>query len=159
MSETVTIAPGDRSHAEAAAEITREAFQGVAIEQAIEEALGPIPELTWQDIKADQVRREFHDHPQHCFVAMAGERVVGYVTNDVSPEISRGRISNLAVARDFRGQGLGRELIRHSLDYFRRLGLTRAKIETLASNPIGQKLYPSTGFREVARQIHYAMEL
>ena len=34
-----------------------------------------------------------------------------------------------------------------------------AKIETLDQNPIGQKLYPSLGFREVARQIHYAMRL
>jgi len=159
MSQTVTIAPGDRSHADAAAEITREAFQGVAIEQAIENALGPLAGHPWQDIKADQVRREFHDRPQHCFVALAGGRVVGYVTNDVDPDISRGRICNLAVARDFRGRGLGRELIRHSLGHFRRMGLTRAKIETLTSNPVGQKLYPSMGFQEVARQIHYAMEL
>ena len=159
MSETVTIAPGDRAHAEAAATITREAFEGVAIEEAIEQALGPTGQLSWQDVKADEVRREFHDHPDHCFVAMAGGRVVGYVTNDVLPQTSRGRISNLAVAKEFRGRGLGRQLIQRSLEHFRSLGLTRAKIETLASNPIGQKLYPSMGFREVARQIHYAMKL
>ena len=34
-----------------------------------------------------------------------------------------------------------------------------AKIETLEQNPVGQALYPSLGFREVARQIHYAMRL
>ena len=34
-----------------------------------------------------------------------------------------------------------------------------AKIETLEQNPIGQTLYPSLGFQEVARQIHYAMRL
>jgi hypothetical protein len=34
-----------------------------------------------------------------------------------------------------------------------------AKIETLDQNPVGQALYPSLGFKEVARQIHYAMRL
>ena len=34
-----------------------------------------------------------------------------------------------------------------------------AKIETLEQNPIGRHLYPSLGFQEIARQIHYAMPL
>jgi hypothetical protein len=37
--------------------------------------------------------------------------------------------------------------------------MTIAKIETLEQNKIGQHLYPSAGFVEVARQIHYAMAL
>jgi ribosomal protein S18 acetylase RimI-like enzyme len=32
-------------------------------------------------------------------------------------------------------------------------------IETMGSNPVGQSLYPSCGFKEVARQIHYAQRL
>ncbi|HET6430312.1 MAG TPA: GNAT family N-acetyltransferase [Phycisphaerae bacterium] len=159
MPPTVTIARADPSHAQAAAAITREAFEGVAIEHAIERALGPVDGLSWRDIKAEQVLREFRDDPGDCFVALAGGRVVGYVTNDVSGAISRGRISNLAVAGEFRGQGLGRRLIERSLEHFRGLGLTRAKIETLTCNAVGQKLYPSMGFHEVARQVHYVMKL
>jgi hypothetical protein len=34
-----------------------------------------------------------------------------------------------------------------------------AKIETLMQNDIGSSFYPSVGFEEVARQIHYAMPL
>jgi hypothetical protein len=37
--------------------------------------------------------------------------------------------------------------------------MTVAKIETLEQNPIGRSLYPSLGFVEIARQIHYAMPL
>ncbi|MEZ4660478.1 MAG: hypothetical protein R2911_23220 [Caldilineaceae bacterium] len=33
------------------------------------------------------------------------------------------------------------------------------RIETLAHNPIGQYLYPSCGFEEIARQVHYVMPL
>ena len=58
-----------------------------------------------------------------------------------------------------RGQGLGRQLIEHALAHFRATGMTVAKIETLEQNPIGRHLYPSVGFIEVARQIHYVMPL
>ena len=70
-----------------------------------------------------------------------------------------GWIHNLAVEDGLRGQGLGRRLIEHALDHFRRCGMTVARIETLDQNPIGQHLYPSLGFREIARQIHYAVPL
>ena len=58
-----------------------------------------------------------------------------------------------------RGKGLGRRLIEHALDYFRREGLVYAVIETMAQNAIGEHLYPACGFQEVARQIHFARRL
>jgi ribosomal protein S18 acetylase RimI-like enzyme len=70
-----------------------------------------------------------------------------------------GWIHNLAVADDARNQGLGRRLLEHALSRFREGGMTVARIETLEQNPVGRHLYPSVGFREVARQIHYAIDL
>jgi ribosomal protein S18 acetylase RimI-like enzyme len=70
-----------------------------------------------------------------------------------------GWINNLAVAAELRGQGLGRRLIEHALDHFRAHGMTVARIETLEQNPVGRHLYPSVGFQEIARQIHFAMPL
>jgi ribosomal protein S18 acetylase RimI-like enzyme len=75
------------------------------------------------------------------------------------PEPRIGWIHNLAVQADLRGQGLGRRLIEHALDRFRAAGMTVARIETLEQNAIGRQLYPSIGFLEVARQIHFAMAL
>ncbi|MBI2505616.1 MAG: hypothetical protein HYW07_20580, partial [Candidatus Latescibacteria bacterium] len=46
-----------------------------------------------------------------------------------------------------------------ALDYLHRQGMEAVKIETLAQNAIGSLFYPSMGFREVARQIHYLMRL
>ena len=54
---------------------------------------------------------------------------------------------------------MGRKLIEFALQHFRESGLTHAKIETLAQNAIGEHLYTSLGFREVARQIHFVAEL
>ena len=85
--------------------------------------------------------------------------MVGYVTMQCDHETLVGWIHNLAVASEIRGQGLGRRLIEHALSHFRTSGMAVAKIETLEQNEIGRHLYPSLGFVEVARQIHYAMAL
>ena len=85
--------------------------------------------------------------------------MVGYVTMQCDAETRIGWIHNLAVAAGAQGPGLGRRLIEHALAHFRAAGMTVAKIETLEQNPIGRHLYPSVGFIEVARQIHYAMPL
>jgi ribosomal protein S18 acetylase RimI-like enzyme len=50
-------------------------------------------------------------------------------------------------------------LLEHAMDHFRAARLTHAKIETLAQNAIGNHLYPSLGFIEVARQIHFVAKL
>lgn len=47
----------------------------------------------------------------------------------------------------------------HALDYFRREGMGFAMIETMDNNPVGQHLYPSCGFVETCRQIHFAKRL
>jgi ribosomal protein S18 acetylase RimI-like enzyme len=55
--------------------------------------------------------------------------------------------------------GIGRQLLEHALEFFRAQGLKVARIETLAHNEVGNHLYPSVGFEEVARQVHFAMRL
>ena len=57
------------------------------------------------------------------------------------------------------GRGLGRRLIEYALNVFRKDGLTHARIETLVQNDVGNHLYQSIGFREVARQIHFCADL
>ena len=37
--------------------------------------------------------------------------------------------------------------------------LEYATIDTMASNSLGQSLYPSRGFQKVVRQIHFAQRL
>jgi ribosomal protein S18 acetylase RimI-like enzyme len=151
-----TATPAD---ADAADAITREAFAGVGMDHAIEKLLGPLPGLSWQDLKARQVRREIAVTPGDCFVARAGGQVVGYVTTRALIRGLRGQILNLAVAADHRDKGIGRMLLDRAVEHFRARGFRQVKIETLVDNEIGSHLYPAVGFREVTRQIHYVMEL
>ena len=148
--------PGDL---EALRRLTVEAFQGVTIEQNLERLFGPIAGHDWAWRKARQIDADVEAHPQGVFVAEEDGAVLGYVTTRVDAEAGIGQIPNLAVSAGARNRGLGRRLIEHALDYFRGLGLTHARIETLDQNPIGQHLYPACGFREVARQIHYGLDL
>ncbi len=144
---------------EALRRLTVEAFKSVTLEQDIEEALGVLGGHDWRWRKARHVDEDVAANPAGVFVAEASGQVVGYVSARLDRAAGKGRIPNLAVADGFRGQGLGRRLIEHALEYFRREGMDYAVIETMAQNEAGRHLYPACGFQEVARQIHYARRL
>lgn len=138
-------------------EITVEAFDGVSIDRNIEAQFGTINGRDWRWRKRRQIEADVDRGA--VFVGESDEKIAGYVTTWVDTDAGIGYIPNLAVDADFRNQGLGKKLLQHALYYFRSLRLSHARIETLAQNQIGQSLYPSLGFVEVARQIHYCMPL
>ena len=141
-------------------EITAQTFGPVSIDRNMEQRLGAFGAGGWQRRKLAAIADDCAAQPDGVFVAEdpAG-RVVGYVTTRVNATSSIGWIPNLAVDPAYQGRGLGRALLLHALNFFRRRGMAVAKIETLEQNPVGQSLYTSLGFQEVARQIHYAMRL
>ncbi len=140
-------------------EITIEAFDGVSIDRAAEEILGIRGQVGWEDRKWRTIEEDISLQPDGVFVTEVAQQVAGYVTTRIDFDSGIGRIPNLAVDAAFRGQGLGRALLQHALAFFREQGLSQARIETLEQNSIGQKLYPSLGFKEVARQIHFCLDL
>jgi len=135
------------------------AFEGVTLEQNVEEALGILNGRDWRWRKARHIDEDFAANAGGMFVAEAEGRVIGYITTTIDRAAGKGRIPNLAVATQFRGAGLGRALIEHALAYFRSEGLSYAMIETMAQNELGHHLYTSCGFVEVARQVHFARKL
>lgn len=139
--------------------ITTEGFDGTAIDQSVERELGIVGGRDWRWRKARQIDEDCTANPGGVFVAEEDGRILGYITTVIDREVGKGRIPNLAVDAAARGSGTGRKLIEHALDYFRREGLAFAMIETMTNNAAGQHLYPSCGFIEVARQIHYAVKL
>jgi ribosomal protein S18 acetylase RimI-like enzyme len=158
---TIRIRPYRETDREALKALTVEAFEGVSIDHNIDRLIGPACGRDWRWRKARHVDEDIDVPGGELAVAEdeATGRPVGYVTLLIDRETLIGWIHNLAVAADGRNRGLGRQLINHALDRFRAEGMTVAKIETLEQNPVGRHLYPALGFREVARQIHYAMDL
>ena len=148
--------PGDLERIKA---ITIEGFAGVSVDHGIEQRFGEVAGHDWRWRKARHIDDDVAAHAAGIFVVEAAGEVVGYITTRVDTEAGKGRIPNLAVTAAARGHGLGRALIEHALDYLRGQGMEIAVIETMASNPVGQSLYPSCGFEEIGRQIHYARRL
>lgn len=139
--------------------LTIEGFTGVSIDHGIEEAFGQINGHDWRWRKARHIDVDVDRDASGVFVADDNGVLAGYITTWQDRAAGIGHIPNLAVAPTHRNQGLGRTLIEHALSHFRAAGLTHAKIETLAQNAIGNHLYPSLGFVEVARQVHFIAKL
>jgi len=149
--------PADLSRVQA---ITVGSFEGVSIDRNIEQAFGPVAGKDWRERKARDVTTDCEVQPEGVFVAETEDgEVAGYVTTRLDRFTRIGRIPNLAVDEQFRGQGVGTQLIEHAVDWMREQGMAMAKIETLVQNERGQALYPRFGFQEVARQIHYVKDL
>ena len=139
--------------------LTVASFGPVCIDKNIESKFGHVNGNDWAWRKARHIDADVRREPEGIFVAESDNAIVGYITTWSDRDAGLGNIPNLAVDADFRGQGIGRQLIDFALNHFRSLGLTHARIETLDQNDIGQKLYPSMGFEEVARQVHYCLKL
>jgi ribosomal protein S18 acetylase RimI-like enzyme len=140
--------------------ITVEAFDGVSIEQNIEQRFGTLAGHDWRWRKARHIDADIAAPDAAIWVAEdESGAVVGYITTRIDKPAGVGLIPNLAVSAAVRGQGIGRQLIEYALARFREAGLEAARIETLEQNPIGRHLYPACGFVEVARQVHFAMRL
>ena len=139
--------------------ITVTSFDGVSMDHRIEELYGEVNGHSWQWRKARNVDDDVARDSAGVFVVECDAQVVGSITTWIDHEASVGYIPNLSVDALYRGKGIGRALVEYALDYFRDQGLRVARIETLEENLIGKALYPSVGFRELARQIHYCVDL
>lgn len=155
----MNIRPYHRDDLDELRRLTVESFDGIAIDQNVENQLGILAGHDWRWRKAQQVDEDCAANPAGVFVAQEDGKVLGYISTRIDRDAGKGRIPNLAVDQAARGQGVGRQLIEHALDYLRGEGMAFAMIETMANNHVGQHLYPSCGFVEAGRQIHFAMKL
>jgi ribosomal protein S18 acetylase RimI-like enzyme len=142
-------------------QIAVEAFDGVSIDHGIEKVFGPIKGRNWQWRKGRHIDEDARRAPEGIFVAVDEQTgtILGFVSSWRDDEAGIGFIPNISIAAEHRGKGIGRALLEHVLEDFRRHGLSHARIETLSQNEVGYGLYTSLGFREVARQVHFAMDL
>ena len=145
---------------EALKRITTICFEGVSIDRNIEERFGRIGDRDWQFRKLRHIDDDVAgERAKGVFVWEQDGEVSGYITTRVDRASKIGGIPNLSVLPSMQGRGIGRKLLEHGLEYMRAEGMECARIETLAQNEVGSHLYPSLGFEEVARQIHYCMRL
>jgi GNAT superfamily N-acetyltransferase len=82
--------------------------------------------------------------PNGCFVAARNSQVAGTVTTtQYGREVAW--IGMLLVHPDARGNGIGKALLAHAIDYLRAHGIASIKLD---ATPLGEALYRKLGFRE-----------
>ncbi len=132
-------------------------FDGVSLDQNIEKLLGSIAGKDWTWHKSRQIEEDLDTNPTGVFVAECGDEVVGYITTRIDSTAKVGRIVNLGVLPAHQKSGTGRKLIETAIAYLKDEGMEYVRIETLEQNVVGSHFYPSCGFKEVGRQIHYIL--
>lgn len=103
---------------------------------------------------ARSFRFELTDNPaSRCWVTELDGRVaamlVGWLIVD---EI---HIATIATHPDFRGRGIGRNLLSHALRSAREEGAVKSFLEVRESNEVARKMYRSFGFVEDGRRREY----
>jgi ribosomal-protein-alanine N-acetyltransferase len=101
-----------------------------------------------QGVFADCLRA---GHP--CWVLSVDGLVAGY--GILSTGAGEAHILNICIAPDYRGQGLGRHLLRRLLDIARWNGAERVFLEVRPSNPLAKSLYESIGFTDIGKRPRY----
>lgn len=115
---------------------------------AIEEATFPRP---WT--REDFVKEMTQNACARYLVAEQEGEIVGFAGAWIV--LDEAHITNIAVARARRGQGVGKALTRGLLQYAANLGVVYATLEVRRSNGVAQGLYKGLGFVYVGLRKRY----
>ena len=138
--------------------IAKTSFEGVCLDENIEERFGQVGD-SWREHKKSAVAHDLRHNPDSAFVALADGHIVGFVCNRLYRSRRLGHVANLAVTEDYQGRGVGKALMRRTLEHFERKGMKFVRIETLEQNKRAREFYPKLGFEEVGRQVFFFREL
>ncbi len=102
----------------------------------------------------DSFQREMEKNPAARYlVAVVDGKIVGYAGAWVI--LDESHITNIAIAEDQRGKGLGKALTSALMQYVSNLGAAYATLEVRVSNLRAQNLYKGLGFVSVGKRKRY----
>ncbi|WP_336886371.1 GNAT family N-acetyltransferase [Rhizobium sp. SL42] len=108
---------------------------------------------------SERVRQAFHDFPADnvtaIVVAETDGKIVGWTARDGEPDY----ISDLWVAPDHQGRGVGRALLEHAFLLMKREGIKMARIATHAGNSGAIRLYERCGFNLVWQGLEHSQAM
>jgi GNAT superfamily N-acetyltransferase len=88
-------------------------------------------EPNWRAVQAEAVRSSCTSEDRDAFVAVAGERPVGFATVALNAFHERmGVVDMIAVDPEYQRRGIARQLMDRSIDHMRAQGMDIAAVET-----------------------------
>ncbi len=125
-------------------QMTPEDAAGVEL---VEKASFAVPwsrEAFWQEAASE---RAFY------LLVLEDERIIGYAGTWII--LDEAQITNVAIAPEYRGQGIGSQLMKELICQVKARGATAMTLEVRPSNAPAIALYTSFGFRDTGRRPGY----
>jgi len=111
--------------------------------------------------KGEQIKSHARMHPQWLFVAEEDGRIVGFVTFMLDREKRIGEIGNNAVDPECGLKGIGQQMYKAVLQYFRDQGMRYARVQTGLdeAHSRARRAYERAGFNVKHEEVTYYMRL
>ena len=105
------------------------------------------------EIALKNYERLLNDAGSHFLVAAREGTPVGFINFTVRQTIMHespsALIDELVVAEEYRGKGVGRQLVQAAIEKCRRLGCCEVEVSTEKTNLKARKFYKQCGFEEI----------
>jgi|SRR6185369_13363554 len=130
-----------------------DAFEPITWQKKLDRDVGPLNGRDWRERWSARLDNIFKT--QIVLVGESSGQHAAMATATCDRESALGFIDVLAVAKGFQGHGIGRQMLRGMLGHLRGLGCQYVNLDCLTDNDVGNSLYESEGFVEVARHIRW----
>ena len=126
----------------------------VLMHEAHAQAVAELEKVCFNDPwSVNSILSEVHNPLSCWYVAMDEDRLVGYIGSQ--SVLGWADMMNLAVHPDYRGKGIGEQLVNMLIDYLMNHGVSCLTLEVRVSNTPARGLYEKLGFVEVGRRPNY----
>ena len=116
--------------------------------------IAALEQACFSDPWSEEILRESAAHPLYRFLAAKdGHRVLGYAGMYLT--IPEAQIANIAVAKEARRRGIGREILRHMVRLAEESGAEELFLEVRVHNEAAIALYEKEGFVRVGTRRNY----
>ncbi|HEY4505078.1 MAG TPA: GNAT family N-acetyltransferase [Candidatus Paceibacterota bacterium] len=86
------------------------------------------------------------------YLAKDGDKIVGFIAISIAKESDEDveylYVSDMVVSKEYRGKGIGKQLLAKAEEYAKSKNLKYIRIGSLVSNPGATKLYKNFGFND-----------
>lgn len=117
----------------------------------------------WDDWTAEDIGGAVRGAIQRdmCLVAEVDGQVAGWVTWSVNTARNQGQVGYNGVAPEFRGRGIGHELVQQALQELRQAGVPLAIVITGLDDghAAARHVYEKCGFTPIHQSVTYVLEL
>lgn len=135
-------------------ELIVRAFGDVTVLRWREERFGVIGGRTWDEWEADLMRTI---DIEQVLIAEVGGETVGFATYELDEATRIGTVSDNAVLPEYRGRGIGGQLLARVLRLLEEAGMEFAQVSTGLEDSYApaRRMYERQGFKPLYRSVSY----